>query len=250
MLVKDIQHNLGVDIEEYKSLHSGGSKQLQTFEVLEDQGWHCRNHAYSHIQSGQIAGSGGIQGLRRGNQDRPGIVIEHKSFLCSDCGGTYRHDRWTGEFTHSLHMAGIPRKLEQRIYRVLGRRDVVDNVSRAFHEVTIDHKLPMKRWNEETSQQQTNYSSMTDTDIQSRFQLLKKSNGRISHNLLKSRACEQCFATGHRGTPFGIHYFYAGSPRWEGAHEKDPAGCIGCGWYGIEQWRLSLNHKLRNFSAG
>lgn len=129
-------------------------------------------------------------------------------------------------------------------HRVLGGRDVVDDVSRSVNEVTLDHKLPMKRWDEETSRQQTDYQNMSDEDIRERFQLLKKSNGNVSHNLLKSRACEECFENGKRGTPFGIHYFYAGNDRWEGKTLKDPNGCVGCGWFDVEAWRTALNRKL------
>lgn len=234
-----------MDTSEYKALHTAGTKQLQTFEVLEDQDWHCRNHAYSHIESGQIAGSGGIQGLKRGSATRPGLTIEHESRHCAECGRTHRHDRWTGQFTTLLHMAGIPSDLIVRAHNVLGGRDVVDNVSRSVNEVTLDHKLPMKRWNEVTSKQQTDYQDMTDDDIRARFQLLKKSNGNVSHNLLKSRACEDCFETGERGTPFGIRYFYAGDERWRGKDATDAMGCVGCGWYDIDAWRASLNRKLR-----
>lgn len=207
---------LPMDVPQYKSLFRAGAKQLRAFEVLADQEWHCRNHAYNHIASGQIAGSGGIQGLRRGTSSRPGLVIEHEYRDCPQCEARQRHDRWTGEFTSFLHMAGIPRRLMLRAHRVLGGRDVVDDVRRSVNEVTLDHKLPMKRWDEETSRQQTNYSDMADDDIRQRFQLLKKSNGHVSHNLLKSRACEHCFNTGRRGTPFGIRYFYAGGDRWQG----------------------------------
>lgn len=103
----------------------------------------------------------------------------------------------------------------------------------------------MKRWNEITSKQKTDYQGMTDDDIRARFQLLKKSNGNVSHNLLKSRACEDCFETGERGTPFGIRYFYAGDERWQGEDATDAKGCVGCGWYDIDAWRASLNRKLR-----
>lgn len=233
-----------VNIEDYKRLHQPESKQLQTFLVLADQEWHCRNHAYRHIGSGQIAGSGGLQGLRRGSSKRPGLAIEHQSRHCDVCGGVKRHDRWTGEFTNLLHMAGIPEALILRAHQVLGGRDVVDDVSRSVNEVTLDHKLPMKRWNERTSKRQTDYDDMSDEDIRARFQLLKKSNGNVSHNLLKSRACEECFDTGKRGTPFGIRYFYAGDGRWRGKNRKDPSGCVGCGWYDIAKWRASLNQKL------
>ena len=141
-------------------------------------------------------------------------------------------------------MAGIPEALTLRAHQVLGGRDVVDDVSRSVNEVTLDHKLPMKRWNERTSKQQTDYDNMSDEDIRARFQLLKKSNGNVSHNLLKSRACEECFDTGKRGTPFGIRYFYAGDDRWRGKNRKDPSGCVGCGWYDVAKWRESLNRKL------
>lgn len=69
-------------------------------------------------------------------------------------GAPHRQGRWTGEFTTLLHMAGIPNNLIMRAHSVLGGRDVVDNVSRSVNEVTLDHKLPMKRWNEVTSKQQ------------------------------------------------------------------------------------------------
>lgn len=234
-----------VDAQHYKSLFRPGTKQLRTFEVLEDQEWHCRNHAYSHVDSVQIAGSGGIQGLRRGTSTRPGLIIEHESRHCPTCGTKQRHDRWNGEFTTLLHMAGIPGSLIIRAHTVLGGRDVVDDVKRSVNEVTLDHKLPMKRWDEETSRKQTDYTDMTDDDIRQRFQLLKKSNGNVSHNLLKSRACENCCETGDRGTPFGIHYFYAGNARWQGKSDNDANGCVGCGWYDVEAWRKSLNRKLR-----
>lgn len=103
----------------------------------------------------------------------------------------------------------------------------------------------MKRWSAETSRQQTDYSDMTDGDIRGRFQLLKKSNGHVSHNLLKSRACENCYESNNRGTPFGISYFYAGNDRWQGINAMDAEGCIGCGWYDFAMWRSSLNRKLR-----
>ncbi len=240
----DAEDETLMDKATYKALFRKGTKQLQTFEVLEDQQWHCRNHSYIHIASGQIAGSGGIQGLRRGTPKRPGIIIEHQSRDCPECGNRHHHDRWIGEFTSGLHMAGVPISLLRRAYTVLGKRDVVDNTERSINELTLDHKLPLKRWNETTSKHQTDYQNMTDSDIKELFQLLKKSNGNVSHNLLKSRACEHCFETGERGTPFGIRYFYSGTAEWKGKDEYDPRGCLGCGWYDVEKWRESLNRHL------
>jgi len=85
---------------------------------------------------------------------------------------------------------------------------------------------------------------MSDDDIREHFQLLKKSNGTTSHNHLKSRACEHCFKTGSRGTPFGVRFFYEGGPKWVPEDRKDPSGCIGCGWYDFDLWRKHLNQRL------
>ena len=92
--------------------------------------------------------------------------------------------------------------------------------------------------------EQTAYNSMDETAILANFQLLKKSNGSVSHNLLKSRACERCYQTDKRGTPFGISFFYVGGPKWARA-KKDAAGCLGCGWFDFSKWRISLNRILK-----
>ena len=129
--------------------------------------------------------------------------------------------------------------------RVLGSRDVVEKTERPPNQLTIDHKLPRLRWTEEIAAKQTDYAAMDEDAIKANFQLLKKSNGSVSHNLLKSRACERCYRTGKRGRPFGIAFFYAGGTDWEPADKKDPVGCNGCGWFDFALWRDRLNRKLR-----
>ena len=42
--------------------------QSKVFELLSDRKWHCRIHEGKPIGSGQYAGKGGIQGLKRGNK--------------------------------------------------------------------------------------------------------------------------------------------------------------------------------------
>ena len=214
------------------------------YQVLKDQQWHCRECDYKHVKSTQIAGGGGIQGLERGTQTRLGMVIESNNFLCPRCENPTRHDRWQGAFQSAVQGSSMSNKFVKQVVRVLGSRDIVDNTERPIGQLTIDHKLPMIRWSEETSAEQTGYKALSDQDIRDHFQLLKKSNGSVSHNLLKSRACENCFKTGNRGTPFGIRFFYAGGPRWEPQDRKDPSGCIGCGWYDFDKWRTELNKKL------
>jgi len=233
-----------MDLETYKQSFGRASKQNQVFLVLEDGEWHCRNHEYGHIHTTQLAGSGGIKGLKNGARNRVGIKIESEDRICRECGNKTRHDRWTGEFIEPSHYTNISKDLAERIYDVLGKKDIVDNSTRPLTQITIDHKLPRLRWDSESAREQSDYGGITDDEIRQRFQLLKKSNGSVSHNLLKSRACEHCFETGNRGEPFGIRYFYAGNHRWGGTHDKDPNGCIGCGWYDIAAWRDSLNAKL------
>lgn len=224
-----------------------GSKIHMVYLVLSDQEWHCRECEYSHVQTSQIAGGSGIQGLQRGTQTRDGMVILSEDRLCYDCDRTTRHDRWTGDVKPAIPSTSLPRGFAQRVQQVLGLRDIVEMTSRPPSQLTIDHKLPMIRWNEHTRIGQTNYSEMTDDDIRATFQMLKSSNGSVSHNLLKSRSCETCFETGERGTPFGIVFFYEGNGTWAPADKDDPSGCVGCGWYDFALWRTDLNACVELF---
>ena len=232
-------------LDEYRAtFRNHNTKIYNVFCVLADHAWHCRECEYEHVGSSQLAGGGGIQGLERGNASRPGIRIKSGNHFCAKCERKTRQDRWTGEFSESVSARSIPKAVEKRILSVLGEKDVIDQVSRRGHQLTPDHKLPMIRWTNEESERQTDYNDLTDHDIKDRFQLLKKSNGSISDNLLKSRTCEKCFRTGNRGTPMGIKHFYSGGSNWEPEDKKDPSGCVGCGWYDFAAWRESINKTL------
>ena len=222
------------------------AKALKVFLVLKDKQWHCRACEYEHVESGQIAGSGGIQGLQRGSNSRPGIVIESENRPCPECERNTRQDRWDGNFQSQVQGGSMPSRVVNQIMTVLQRRDIVENTQRTPNELTIDHKFPMIRWDTEESRKQTDYTNLTDENIRTRFQLLKKSNGSVNHNLLKSRACERCHSEGKRGTPFGIKFFYSGNENWAGATENDSRGCIGCGWFDFDKWREELNKRISN----
>ena len=221
------------------------SKIWQVYAVLKDRQWHCRECEYQHIRITQIAGGGGIQGLQRGTKTRSGMIIDSANHLCTKCERTTRQDRWTSAFHQELHASSMPAAFVRRTIGLLGSRDVVENTERPPGQLTIDHKLPMIRWNPNTKRQQTLYTGMSDEDIIKHFQLLKKSNGSVSHNLLKSRSCERCYKQGKRGTPFGIQFFYEGGPRWGGSSKDDESGCIGCGWFDFSAWRDGLNEAVR-----
>ncbi len=222
------------------------TKIYQVYVVLKDRQWHCRECEYAHVRTTQIAGGSGIQGLQRGTKSRPGMDIRSGNHYCVTCDKLTRQDRWTGNFMTAIPAPSMPDDFALRAVRVLGSRDVVEQTVRTPSELTIDHKLPMLRWNAETSHAQSDFSNMTEDDIRAKFQLLKASNGSVSHNLLKSRACERCYRTRQRGTPFGIVFFYQGGVTWEPADVTDPEGCVGCGWYDFDLWRSRLNERLQS----
>lgn len=229
----------------FEAMFDAKTKTYLVWLVLKDKQWHCRECEYAHTGITQIAGGSGIQGLQRGTKTRPGMEIQSDNHLCvKACKRTTRHDRWTGSFIEAIPSSSMPGNFAQRAFKVLGGRDVVEQTQRPANQLTVDHKLPMLRWDASEQARQTNFSSMTDDDIRARFQLLKKSNGSVSHNQLKSRACERCYKSGQRGTPFGIEYFYAGGARWEPQRLDDPRGCEGCGWYDFDRWRQELNKDL------
>jgi hypothetical protein len=209
-------------VETVQSQFRKGSTQLQVFKLLSDQKWHCRDHEGKAIASAQYAGGGGIQGLQRGNKQRPGLVIETESKYCEFCRKKTKWDRWIGEIKSA-------NSIEQR--------------QREKHELVIDHRFPMERWGEN---EPPHLASITETEIKKKFQLLKKDQFG-NNNLLKSRSCERCIKTAKRGTPFGIQFWYKGDKNWPSIHQRGAEaeeGCVGCGWYDFETWRNALNQKL------
>lgn len=220
--------------------------QSTVFRVLEDQKWHCRECGYHGVKSGQLAGGGGIQGLERGTGSRPGLVIESESRECHSCKRRVVHDRWTGETKQANPTAQISIGLVVRILAHFNHTDAIEQRKRAPHELIIDHRFPMERWG---AIEEKNDPGMGATDIDRKFQLLKKDISG-NHNLLKSRACEVCIKTGTRGAPLGINFHYEGTDVWPaGVPPKGPAaerGCVGCGWYDFGKWRVALNARLRS----
>lgn len=102
----------------------------------------------------------------------------------------------------------------------------------------------MERWG---NIEDSNPSTMTSEEIEDKFQLLKKDDAG-NHNLLKSRACERCISTEIRQSPLGITFFYEGSENWPSdcptSALEAKRGCIGCGWYNFDAWRIALNKAL------
>ena len=233
-----------INIATFEATFDTNTKVYKVYLVLKDMQWHCRGCGYGHVKSTQIAGGSGIQGLERGTHHRPGMVIESHDDYCETCDSKTRQDKWAGNFSYAVPSSSMPVSFVLRAVALLKSRDVVEQTERPANQLTVDHKVPMLRWSPEEQAAQNAYSSMSDEEVRAKFQLLKASNGSVSHNLLKSRACQHCFRHGQRGTPLGIVYFYEGGPTWEPANKKDPNGCVGCGWYDFDQWRQSLNLRI------
>ncbi|MBD2726459.1 restriction endonuclease [Nostoc sp. FACHB-892] len=230
-------------VEAIQSQFKKGSTKLQVFKLLSDQKWHCRECEGKNIGSNQYAGGGGIQGLERGTRSRPGLVIETKRDYCPNCQQMRLGDRWIGEIKSANSASNIPASLVLRILQVYSYTDVIEQRQRERHELVIDHRFPMERWGES---EPPHLTSMSETEIKKKFQLLKKDSSG-NHNLLKSRSCERCIKNGNRGTPFGIRFWYQGGEDWPSIHQRGAEaeeGCIGCGWYNFDIWRNALNQKL------
>ena len=221
-----------------------GSLQAKVLAVLQDTKWHCRLHEHKGIPSAQLAGGGGIQGLQRGTRARPGLIIESKTDYCDQCKRKTRWDRWTGRTQKANPPASISTKLCNRIRACYKNTDVIEQRERPSHELTVDHRFPMNRWG---AAEEKLPNDLSEIEIQRKFQLLKKDSSGF-HNLLKSRACENCVKTGKRGKPFGIKFFYHGDEEWPKnippVGVEAEKGCVGCGWYDFAKWREALNLKL------
>ena len=121
--------------ETIKTQIKAGSSQYKVFNLLSDQKWHCRECEGKQIGSSQYAGGGGIQGLQRGTNSRPGCVIETVSQYCENCDHKTKQDRWTGEIQSANSAANIPEVLARRILQVYDYTDIIEQRKRAAHEL-------------------------------------------------------------------------------------------------------------------
>lgn len=138
----------------------------------------------------------------------------------------------------------VPPELRKRILEVLNYHDAYEN--RKNKHLVPDHKFPEIRWDESVREEISD--DITDDKIRRKFQLLTN-----QRNEQKREVCRGCFQTGHRGTPFGINFFYEGNEKWPKEVPKRgktaEKGCVGCGWYDLDCWRRELN-KIPATKAG
>ena len=136
-------------------------------------------------------------------------------------------------------------ELRDRIIAVLGSFDAYEARRSPKDGLLPDHKFPEIRWDLQT--RRDSLEALTDEQLQEDFQLL--SNQR---NQQKREACRGCFQTGRRGVVYGIPFFYEGSAEWDPQVAKQGVdarrGCVGCGWYDLNRWRLELRKRLERES--
>ena len=63
----------------------------------------------------------------------------------------------------------MPLSFAKRAVDVLGGRDVVEQTERSPAQLTVDHKVPMLRWDTAEQVEQSAYASMSDDDIRASF---------------------------------------------------------------------------------
>lgn len=140
-------------------------------------------------------------------------------------GGISGYETWSEE-------------LRNKIIKSLDSYDVFEARKSPPHGLLPDHKFPEIRWDANT--RRVSLEHLTDVQIRADFQLL--SNQR---NQQKREICRKCSQDGNRGFPFGIKYFYRGAENWpSGVPRKGKnaeQGCVGCGWYDLNEWRKRLN---------
>lgn len=165
---------------------------------------------------------------------------------------TRMRDRNTGQACTHLLLIPLPRggitgyetwspETRARIVRTLGAYDAFEGRQVRPESLLPDHKFPEIRWDDET--RRSSLAEVTEDTIRADFQLITN-----QRNLQKREACRACHQSGMRGYPFGIKYFYSGQESWPaGVPERGraaEAGCNGCGWYDLEEWRRSLNQAI------
>lgn len=127
---------------------------------------------------------------------------------------------------------------KSRVVEIMESINVYELSAANKHGLLPDHKFPEIRWDAETKVK--NLDDMNEIQIKEKFQLIDN-----QRNQQKREACRKCFQTGKRGKLYGLNYYYQGDENWSDKFPKigkeSEKGCVGCGWYDIQKWRVSLN---------
>lgn len=226
---KNIEQTRGAVAESWPT--KTGSETHKVFESLLSGNWECRSCGSGKINDQPAAR---IRDIKKW-----GYVVATKTRHCESCGKlTYQDQLLLFDIeteTRPELRKPLSLKLKARIIQLLGNEDAFFGQIRSSKEFVVDHKFPSQRWTEP----ETDNGSLDDESLKRKFQLLNNQT-----NMLKSRMCDRCVATGRRPGFLGIEWFYKGGPSWAG-NPKDPeSGCIGCPWYDLKKWKSRLNEQL------
>lgn len=206
----------------------------KVFEALLSGEWECK--VCGPVQEVNPQSSARIKAIKK-----EGYFVGTKTKFCNHCKKNTYHDILimtdikTSQKKIELRKP-ISKTLDDKIYKVLNKKESVFEQKRPRKELVIDHKFPSQRW---INPESDNSDAMTGEEIKNKFQLLDNQT-----NLLKSRICDRCVEKSVRGTFMGIKWYYEGNENWTATQFDDEEGCIGCPWYDIEKWKDELIKKL------
>ena len=210
-----------------------GSTQYKDFELMSDLKWHCTK---CELKSGQ-AKTWQVWRQEKGiqlAQDENGNWF--KKMECPHCGQVTIHRRLLSTDILSTDLkarTSLTKTLADKVKKIYGFVDEYSLRTEAPSRLEIDHRVPQVRW---TANEGVNSPSMSEEQIKSKFMLLTREN-----NLLKSRICEHCAATGKRGKGYkAIEFWYLGDEDYD-----EKIGCKGCFWYNPSKWRKQLNEEIK-----
>ena len=208
------------------------SIQYKDFETMSDCKWHCTK---CELVSGQAKtwqkwkNEYGIQL----DKDESGNWF--KRISCKACGRKTVHRKLKTTEILSIGIKArdnIPNSIKRRAKELYKNIDEYTLREEPANILELDHRIPQIRW---TSSETVN-KGLTDEQIIEKFMLLTRKN-----NLLKSRCCEKCKATGIRANGYrDIEFWYSGDKYY-----NEALGCEGCFWYNPTVWRSELNKAIK-----
>lgn len=208
------------------------SIQYKDFETMSDCKWHCTK---CELLSGQ-AKTWQVWRQEKGiqlDQDENGNWCKRQR--CPTCQRTTVHRKMKSieiETAEIRARKNIPDSVKRRAKKIYKNTDEYTLREEPANTLELDHRLPQVRW---TSSEKVN-TGLSDEQIIEKFMLLTRKN-----NLLKSRYCEKCKATGIRANGYrDIEFWYVGDKYYD-----DKLGCEGCFWYNPSKWREELNKVLK-----
>ena len=208
------------------------SIQYKDFETMSDCKWHCTKCELISAQAKTWQQWRDEKGIQL-DKDEKGNW--YKWIACKICGKKTVHRKLRSTEIDVVGIKArknIPDSIKRRAKEIYKNIDEYTLREEAANTLELDHRKPQVRW---TSTEKVN-TGLSDEQITEKFMLLTRKN-----NLLKSRFCEKCKATGIRANGYrDIEFWYVGNKYYD-----DVLGCEGCFWYNPSKWRKELNKAIK-----